>query len=286
MDIDKQVTEAIWRGKIALTFVAFADDIKTMLGRQSQSPSSGVIDPLHLLAPRCAYLPLLTAELLKYFSEVADLPLIADDAEVWYEYDGIPLKWHYPIGLLFDLYNQTKQLPWPITTHFSRFPNDKLMRLPSSPTVDTPHDFFMSLIKEADFIRNGSIKKVMSLSKVDQFCLWEGLCFNDYEKFWSVNSRLVTNDGVIPKALPLRVYMPDRPVIQELVVPLDQHQKSRTLEEVLHDILRNELETLDFQRMDVLLHGIKIPPETSISYLSINLSYPDNFLHFVIFLHS
>ncbi|TPX47941.1 hypothetical protein SeMB42_g02132 [Synchytrium endobioticum] len=62
-------------------------------------------------------------------------------------------------------------------------------------------------------------------------------------------------------------------------------EKSRTLEAALHGILRNDLETLDFQRM-ARLHGIRILPETPISYLSINLSYPDNFLHLVIFLHS
>ena len=155
------------------------------------------------MGQRCSYLPLLTSTVRKHLTEVCHLPLVADDADVWYEFDGIPLKWwlwiallpsylrldmvsmsfwltgsirHYPIGLLFDLYNHKRQLPWHITVHFSRFPTDKLIRVSSLSSMDAPHDYFMSLIKEADFIRNGSIKKVMGLSKIDQSSLWEGLC--------------------------------------------------------------------------------------------------------------
>jgi len=31
---------------------------------------------------------------------------------MWLEFNGIPLKWHYPIGVLLDIYFNDIQLPW------------------------------------------------------------------------------------------------------------------------------------------------------------------------------
>lgn len=72
-------------------------------------------------------------------------------------------------------------------------------------------------------MRNGSIKKVMGLSKQDQTQLWDALKLHDYGKFWEVNVRLVTNDNTIPKFVPMRVYIPDQPVMQEPVAPVDDN---------------------------------------------------------------
>jgi autophagy-related protein 5 len=42
--------------------------------------------------------------------------------EIWLEFNGTPLKWHYPVGLLFDLYanmeSVAQNLPWCIHVHF------------------------------------------------------------------------------------------------------------------------------------------------------------------------
>lgn len=48
---------------------------------------------------------------------------------MWLEYDGQPVRWHLPIGALFDLYmNSEVQLPWNITVHFGKFPATKIFR--------------------------------------------------------------------------------------------------------------------------------------------------------------
>ncbi|KAI9315603.1 autophagy-related protein 5, partial [Dichotomocladium elegans] len=136
---------------------------------------------------------------------------------VWYEYQGQPLKWHYPIGLLYDLQGGA-ELPWRITIRFSGFPTDKLLR---NPSVESAQDMFMAMVKQADFLRHGTTKRVMNLSKSDQTQLWRSLWSDRYEDYWSVNQNLM-NDSEL-RFVPMRIYLPDDcPVIQEPVSYADQ----------------------------------------------------------------
>lgn len=164
--------------------------------------------------PRVTYLPFLLPRLLAFFSSA----LINPDVEAhhgWFSFEGVPLKWHYPLGLLFDLYaganlatskSQTSgehlsqsqilvqegqqqptgdrkgeeqhhddhpHLPWRLTVHFSDWPDQELVRLDADGKV--LHDAFINSVKEADFLRNGTAKKIMALSKEDSFGLWQAV---------------------------------------------------------------------------------------------------------------
>jgi autophagy-related protein 5 len=85
------------------------------------------------------------------------------------------MKWHYPIGLLFDLYSgsepaysdrhgdpkpepsqssgqigeETSVLPWRLTVHFTDWPDDQLVKLDEEGKV--MHDAFINSVKEARF---------------------------------------------------------------------------------------------------------------------------------------
>lgn len=50
---------------------------------------------------------------------------------------------------------------------------------------------FMALVKEADYVRWGSTKRVMNLRKEQQDNLWDAVVENDFEKYWNVASKLV-----------------------------------------------------------------------------------------------
>ncbi|KAI9279442.1 autophagy-related protein 5, partial [Umbelopsis sp. AD052] len=160
---------------------------------------------------------------------------------IWFEYQGKPLKWHYPLGLLYDIlcisepsYRQmedTKSIPWNIKVHFQNYPAAHLFRDQSAATAK---DFFMSMIKEADFLRYGSTKRVMNLSKSDQSQLWESLCSNDFDSFWKVNQRLIPVDDQVVRHIPLRLYLPDDcPVIQDRVSPRTEAGKANSSVHVL-----------------------------------------------------
>ena len=38
---------------------------------------------------------------------------------------------HYPIGLLYDLFVTNSELPWQITVHFDKYPDNKILKCPS-----------------------------------------------------------------------------------------------------------------------------------------------------------
>lgn len=74
------------------------------------------------------------------------------EGEVWFDCNNTPLKWHYPIGntslvyvskqlnlialsflgVLYDLtMRENEELPWTITIHFSKFPEEILFHCPN-----------------------------------------------------------------------------------------------------------------------------------------------------------
>ena len=113
--------------------------------------------------------------------------------EGWFSYEEVPLKWHYPIGLLYDLFSgnvpgespslrqkdpdsadeEASRLPWRLTVHFTEWPDEQLVRLDQHGKV--LHDAFINSVKEADFLRNGTAKGIMSLSKDDSTQLWQAV---------------------------------------------------------------------------------------------------------------
>jgi autophagy-related protein 5 len=91
---------------------------------------------------------------------------------------------------LFDLYagadpatkagfgNEVSQengspFPWKLTVHFSDWPTEDLVRLDENGMV--MNDAFINSVKEADFLRNGTAKGIMSLSKEDSSGLWKAV---------------------------------------------------------------------------------------------------------------
>jgi Autophagy protein Apg5 len=84
----------------------------------------------------------------------------------WFSFENVPLKWHHPVGLLFDLYSGAKDrlvdengakdasasqeeesvLPWKLVLHFSGWPNDQIITLDAEGKV--LQDMFYNSVKE------------------------------------------------------------------------------------------------------------------------------------------
>lgn len=69
-------------------------------------------------------------------------------------------------------------------------------------------DLFIHAVKEADYLRTGTGKTVMFLSKEDSTQLWDGVKNHDFAKYNPINQKLLNPQGVNLRHLPVRLYLP------------------------------------------------------------------------------
>lgn len=246
---------------------------------------------------RCSYLPLLLPQIRRHFSRwIGRLGSCLDQSQPWFshEEDGdVPLKWHYPVGLLYDLARargSAANLPWSLTLHFSPHPSPSpILPFTDPDLTDHPADctaaqqqsslpaHFYSSLKQADFLRFGSCRRMMGLARGAQMQLWDALWTHNYDRFWAVNGSLVEDgDSVVGvERAPLRLYLvrSDAP-IRILQRPI---QMDATLLSGLSPILPTAVK-------EARIHGLQIPLETPLRWLALNAAYPDNFIHLILIL--
>eukprot|EP00126_Sphaerothecum_destruens_P008868 Sdes_comp20371_c0_seq5m14213 len=129
---DVEITKEVWDGKIPIVFRLALDEVT------SEEPP----EAYYLLAPRISYLTLVTDVVRQHF-QASSIPDCSD--EMWFEYKGTPLKWHYPIGVLFDIIGTPSELPWPLTVHFQFYPEEQILHCHDTETVET---HYISMLKE------------------------------------------------------------------------------------------------------------------------------------------
>ncbi|RMX81107.1 hypothetical protein D0868_16034, partial [Hortaea werneckii] len=223
--------QKIWHGSLPLEIRLASADCRTY----DQS------DPYLIQYPRLSYLAFLLPRLHAFFSShLIDAETPAHTA--WLDFEGVPLKWHYPLGLLYDLYSGAEPvhlqrgsghqhedvrgsaaqqqasragdregdgqevLPWKLTIHYSGFPGDQL--IPLDGEGKALQDSFVNAVKEADFIRNGTARTVMGLSMEDSEKLWRSVQTHDLQLFNSVNIKLLNPPGMELRHVPVKFYLP------------------------------------------------------------------------------
>uniref|UniRef100_D3ZJZ1 Autophagy protein 5 n=1 Tax=Rattus norvegicus TaxID=10116 RepID=D3ZJZ1_RAT len=239
--------------------------------------------PFHSVSPEpepgewVSYLTLVTDKVKKHFQKVMRQE---DVSEIWFEYEGTPLKWHYPIGLLFDLLASSSALPWNITVHFKSFPEKDLLHCPCKDAVEA---HFMSCVKEADALKHKS-QVINEMQRKDHKQLWMGLQNDRFDQFWTINRKLMEyppeENGF--RYIPFRIYQTttERPFIQKLFRPVAADGQLHTLGDLLREVCPSAVAPEDGEKKSqVMIHGIEPLLETPLQWLSEHLSYPDNFLH-------
>ncbi|CAN7984463.1 unnamed protein product [Ixodes pacificus] len=260
---DREVLREVWDGKLPICFRLAEEEVSTM-----QQP-----DPYYLMISRISYFPLVVDKVHKHFSRHVDERHHGN--EMWVEYNGQPLKWHLPIGLLHDYYASDSTLPWNITVHFQNFPEGQLLHCGSRAVVEA---HFMSTVKEADMLKHRS-QVMSSMQKKDHNQLWSGLLNSKFDQFWAVNRKLMERTGGEGfKHIPFRLYMSDCTLLQRLITPVTASGEKATLETLLQQVAPHVL-TGDGAAFSVVTHGIQVPLDSPLQWMSEHLSYPDNFLH-------
>lgn len=167
----------IWSGSIPLEIRLAASDCRTY----DES------EPYLVQFPRTSYLAFLLRRVHSYVSSDLINPE-SQPHDAWLSFEGVPLKWHYPAGLLFDILSGVEPVdldgandagpaastatahPWRLTVHYTDYPDDQLIQLDVEGRALL--DSYINSVKEADYIRNGNARTVMSLSKEDSDSLW------------------------------------------------------------------------------------------------------------------
>ncbi|VDP07226.1 unnamed protein product [Soboliphyme baturini] len=199
----------------------------------------------------------------------------ADD--LWLECSGTPLKWHYPVGVLYDLRRPDETddaLPW----HVTDFPENEILHFSTKEAIEA---YFFQTVKEADQLKHrGEI--ISKMQKMEQKSMWNALLNDKFEQFWASNSRLMENSSINPiKYLPIRVYNKDQTFIQRLISTNNENGQMNTVLDMLRSFFPNRADaSVDVLR--VFCQSVHIPHCTPLLWLYVNMSYPDNFLHLCI----
>ena len=100
---DLQLQRGVWAGCVPCVFTLAPDEVTTM----AEEPPHAH----YLLLPRHAYLPCAAAAVIAHFKAFA--PSFAQASDVWFEAEAQPLKWHQPLGVLFDLHHRAGAVSGP-----------------------------------------------------------------------------------------------------------------------------------------------------------------------------
>lgn len=146
----------------------------TLAANEITSPT--VVRPVHLLAHRNGYLPEIGLTAIEHFEHV--LPSLPGQSEKkkltpWFDYQGLPLKWNLPLGVLYDLTVDDHSLPWSLTVHYSSFP-DSLMSWENKYSEDIIMKHYFNSLKEAAYICRGTegSTSIMKMDKGQYDALW------------------------------------------------------------------------------------------------------------------
>ncbi|KAL9590049.1 MAG: hypothetical protein Q9203_001153 [Teloschistes exilis] len=303
---DTTLQDAIWEGSIPLAIRLSPSECRVY----------DQADSYLIQYPRLSYLPFLLPRLRAFFASFLIDPDVASH-EGWFSYEELPLKWHYPIGLLYDLFSgaqpahdgssnrgdrspsaqQPSTLPWRLTLHFGDWPADQLVQPDAEGKV--LHDAFINSVKEADFLRNGTAKGIMSLSKNDSTQLWTAVqepndkgYAEQRSSYDAIFQKLLYAQGAPLRHIPMKVYLPSSPsasapslghlrIVQALVTPfVPGGKEAQTIGTALHVLLPALFPS---RRTPILakpvLHGAVVPMSAHVEGLMREAAYLDGWLH-------
>nr|AWD06774.1 Atg5 [Dugesia japonica] len=276
--VDMDIIKTVWEGKLPICFNLSEKD----------TYSYEKLTPVYMLVPRVSYLPLFSEKLQNHFKRLINHQ---EEFKVWFSADKIPLKSHYPVGLLYDCASN-QSLPWSITVHFSNFPSDKLIDLSKEENLES---HFIYTVKEADYLKSRGLL-IQSFQQKEMESIWAGLKTDNFEQFWSINRKLMDYEKIAHesnkaggenpvvhngfKCIPCRVYLPDRiGFVQKLIKSMHDNGDQYVLSDLIAIL---ELPLDNVTNYKFIIHGIDVPSNSPLQWLSENFSYPDNFLHILV----
>ena len=168
----------------------------------------------------------------------------------------------------------------------------------------------MGQLKEGDFVRWGNTKRVTALRKADQDGIWDGVRDHNFDDFWKIAGKIfpTTTPGMSSppvghhsstalhrpastepseqnaaqavRSVPMRIILPDGPVLQDQVPPSNSVGTPMTLGEHLRTVMpllfgKDEATNLAF----ALIQGVVPPLESEIPWLGACMAGADGWVN-------
>lgn len=225
-----------------------------------------------LRAPRNSYFPIYYSQVSSYFA-LSEL--------IWLEYQGLPLKWNLPIGLLLDYLRVSPNGPWKIQLRTDGYPKDEIMahEYHSDNSIDymrSLKEVVMNHIKQSCFTLNGSAKKIMSLSEPELNRLWMSIVHHNLADYQEITRKILPATDI--QRIPVKIYLSGTSKVYNIAVDTTKETLSTTLQALLPTLFVPKRIT------NVLIHGIDCSPilDEPIVNSWKYFRYQDNFLYIVL----
>ena len=264
---DERFQETVWDTKISIKIEVSTRDLV----------SSNIPLTLYYSIPRMAYLTSLFGDIIKNFENF----IPTNFPDIWLEYNNIPLKWQYPLGVIVDsLGINIENGPVPIIVHVRQIPDDKVLKYTS---LDSLRYYYINSLKEANIIKFPKENKIMNLNPQDTGKLKDIVYSNDPKmiKDFRQIMNVINDNGFVPFAkYPVKLVFSQTDIV--LTKPIEISQKAFstfTMGDYLKKVLGND-NYEDLKKLcNIIIHGIEIEENMNFIFYYSNFLYMDNFLY-------
>jgi hypothetical protein len=170
----------------------------------------------------------------------------------WFEDEEtkLPLRWHFFVGVLFDLLHpetesrqrkrrmsssssSSSSLPWKIRLHFTNYPTSQLLPLEEENVLGSVQFSFRNAWKQALTILTGSSRCAMQMTKESHGLVWKAIATGDCGLYHRVD--VTTTTGSEAGGIPIRLLVgrTDPPIQKRVTCADDATGRSMTLGELL-----------------------------------------------------
>lgn len=236
-------------------------------------------------AYRNSYVPVFLPDIVAYFQHY--LPDLCH-FPVWLEYENVPVKWHLPIGIMYDCLHLPSSSPddrneWKLSLRYGEYPEEHLIPFKNtSDYIGSLKEVVVNQLKQSCFALNGNSKNIMNLSESKSNELCQSIVNHNLKSYAAINKRIVPPLSKIHK-IPVKIIIPGfASTVQAPVYP-NSNGKVTTLSDVLHqqlpEIFKNDLGV-------PYIHGIPVENlvHTPIVKVWDLFKHLDNFLYITVIL--
>lgn len=172
-----------------------------------------------MMLPRMNYFTFCLEKVKAIFDDFVALDSAESSfSDMWFEYDGQPLRWEVPIGVQFDTLigsrkfeaSGSNDLPWELVFHYKGCPEDQVARLQKNGGligINYIKFYFINSLKESHVLRMGSANEILSqMRRSEEEKLLSGIQKHNYEWFWEINQPLCDKHVADLKKFAIRIF--------------------------------------------------------------------------------